>query len=338
MGPRLKFAAALAGAAVGVPGGGGVDGIPDRALVAYVKAAEQAPCAIPWYVIAAVGAVETGHGTHAGAHLDADGKMTSMAVSWAGAEGPLQFMPATWAQYGRGDVNDVDDAAPAAARLLCANGYEADPENAIGAYNGGANWPAYAESRRYVELVDEYAQAYAKADPRSVGVAAPEGKERTAQRAWDRLMVGWLRVGAGADALGAGGVWRAVDDAVFGKAETVGRVARADGLDPEFGVRLERFIAAAPGRIEVVSGRRSSDEQMALRRQNCPDPVNSDSTECSPWTAKPGTSDHERGLAADLSYENEATEAWAHANAGRFDLQYDVPTEAWHISLKADKR
>ncbi len=337
-GLKLKLGSAAVAALVGVPGGGGVDGIPDRALVAYVQAANEAPCNLPWYVLAAVGAVETGHGTHGGAHLDDNGKMTVMAVSGAEAYGPMQFIEPTWERYGTGDINDIDDAAPAAARLLCANGYEQDPTNAIGAYNGGENWPRHAESRRYVELVDEYAQAYAKADPKAVTVGAESGKERTPQRLWDRIVVGWLRVGTGADAVGVGGAWDAVDDVLFGEAEQPQRLARADGLNPVFGERLERFIAAAPGGITVVSGRRSGDEQMALRRQNCPDPVNSDSTECSPWTAKPGTSDHERGLAADLAYEDAVTEAWAHANADRFDLQFDVPTEAWHISLKAELR
>lgn len=337
-GLKLKLGTAVTAALVGVPGGGGVDGIPDRALVAYVAAADGAPCDLPWYVLAAVGAVETGHGTHGGAHLQDDGTMTVMAVSHAAAYGPMQFIEPTWERYGSGDINDIDDAAPAAARLLCANGYETDPTNAIGAYNGGANWRRYAESRRYVEMVDEYATAYSKADPKSVTVGAKSGKERTPQRLWDRLVVGWLRIGAGAQAVGAGGVWDAVDDAAFGEdAETV-ELVRADGLNPEFGRRLERMIADAPGRITIGSGFRSEEDQRRLRAQNCPDPVHSDSTACTPWTAKPGTSDHERGYAADLRYENDATMRWAHENAGRYGLQFDVVTEDWHVSLKADLR
>lgn len=308
--------------------------------MAYVQAAEQAPCNVPWNVLAAIGAVESGHGTHGGSELDNEGRMTIMAVSHADAYGPMQFIGPTWAAYGQGDVNDIDDAAPAAARLLCANGFEADPTNAIGAYNGGELWPRYAESRRYVELVDEYSTAYAKADPRAVPKAGSETKERTPQRAWDAAVRSWLRVGTGARAVGLGGAWSAVDDYLFGvdtgKARAM--LQRADGLDERFATKLDAFTRAAPGTITVVSGFRSGDEQMALRRQNCPDPVHSDSTECHPWTAKPGTSDHERGLAADLAFEDDATEAWAHANAGRFGLQFDVPTEAWHVSLAEVER
>jgi hypothetical protein len=52
--------------------------------------------------------------------------------SWpsaAGAEGPMQFLPRTWAAYatdgdgdGRADVSNPTDALHGAARLLCANG------------------------------------------------------------------------------------------------------------------------------------------------------------------------------------------------------------------------
>ena len=340
MGPRAKIAAAALGVStVAVPGPGSVDGIRQRALVAYVAAAESAPCEIPWYVIAAVGAVESGHGTHGGAELDSEGRMTVMAVSHADAMGPMQFIGPTWAAYGAGgDVNDIDDAAPAAARLLCANGFEADPTNAIGAYNGGELWPRYEESRRYVELVDEYSTAYAQADQRAVPKDAGQPKERTPQRAWDALVRAWLRVGTGARVVGLGGAWTAADDSLFGADPAAVVARRSDGLDPTFGSKLDAFLRAAPGSITVVSGFRDGGEQLALRQQNCPDPVFSDSTECTPWTAKPGTSDHEHGLAADLAYGDSGTERWAHANADRFGLQFDVVTEPWHVSLAADGR
>lgn len=64
---------------------------------------------VPWEVLAAVNLVETGFGRIRG-------------TSVAGARGPMQFMPATWDAYGRGDIDDPHDAILAAARYLAANG------------------------------------------------------------------------------------------------------------------------------------------------------------------------------------------------------------------------
>jgi soluble lytic murein transglycosylase-like protein len=70
------------------------------------------------------------------------GLLTS--TSPAGAEGPMQFLPATWAHYGAdgdgdgtADVMNPVDAVHGAARLLCANG-GADPDrlaSAVWNYN-----------------------------------------------------------------------------------------------------------------------------------------------------------------------------------------------------------
>ena len=65
-------------------------------------------------------------------------------TSTAGAEGPMQFLPETWAAYGfDGDGNgvadpwDIDDALAAATHLLCRNGVwnPDDRANAIWNYN-----------------------------------------------------------------------------------------------------------------------------------------------------------------------------------------------------------
>ena len=343
MGARATIAAAVLGASsVAVPNPpGGVEGIPPRALEAYLAASAGAPCDLPWWDLAAIGAVETGHGTYGGAHLNDDGKMTVMAVSYADAYGPLQFILPTWDRYGSGDINDIDDAAPATARMLCADGYERDRMDAFEAYNGGGY--RGSETREYAAKVDEFAQQYQRADRRDLPSKPATGKtkERSAARVGERALSGWLNLGRNAQTIGLGSAWTAVDDWLFGPSEAVTQRltdARADGLDPEFGGRLDRFLADAPGSMTVVSGFRSSDEQMVQRRKNCPDPVGSDSTECSPWTAKPGTSDHERGLAADLSYGSDVVMAWAHAHAADYGLQFDVPGEDWHVSLRQEFR
>jgi hypothetical protein len=79
---------------------------------------------VPWEVLAAVNLVETGFGKIRG-------------YSTAGARGPMQFIPATWAAYGEGDIDDPRDAILAAARYLAANGgARADRiDGALHAYN-----------------------------------------------------------------------------------------------------------------------------------------------------------------------------------------------------------
>jgi hypothetical protein len=84
---------------------------------------------IPWQVLAAINEVETDYGR-------------DLSVSSAGAEGWMQFMPSTWAQYGV-DVNrsgyrdpyNPADAIFAAARYLAAAGGAKDIRAAIFAYN-----------------------------------------------------------------------------------------------------------------------------------------------------------------------------------------------------------
>ena len=116
--------------------------IPANYLTLYVAAAGTCP-GLGWNVIAAVGTVETddGQSTLPGVHSGAN---------YAGAEGPMQFEPATFAEYdqpippGGADPPspyDPADAIYAAARNLCANGGRdgANIPGAIFAYNH-AQW------------------------------------------------------------------------------------------------------------------------------------------------------------------------------------------------------
>jgi soluble lytic murein transglycosylase-like protein len=76
------------------------------------------------------------------------GRMINDSV--AGAQGPMQFMPATWVSYGRGgDVHDPRDAIPAAARFLAAGGALRDEPAALYRYNPSA---------LYVTAVSRYAR------------------------------------------------------------------------------------------------------------------------------------------------------------------------------------
>ena len=101
---------------------------------------------IPWNVLAAVHYVESG----------ASGSTTRS--SYAGAQGPMQFMPGTWRAYavdgdgdGSTDIYNVYDAVYGAANLLAAGGAaEGNVDAALFNYNH-AQW--------YVDKVNEVAES-----------------------------------------------------------------------------------------------------------------------------------------------------------------------------------
>jgi peptidoglycan hydrolase CwlO-like protein len=100
--------------------------------------------------------------------------------------------------------------------------------------------------------------------------------------------------------------------------------------------------SAAQGVSLCGSGYRSSDRQIALRQQNCGTSsyaiYQMSPSQCSPPTARPGSSLHEQGLAIDFScngggairYGNSCWNFLA-GNANRYGL-YNLPSEPWHWS------
>jgi peptidoglycan hydrolase CwlO-like protein len=115
----------------------------------YHHAAATCP-GLSWTILAAIGQVESGHGRNP-------------SVSSAGAMGPMQFLPSTFAHYavdgdhdGRLDIMSPGDAIFTAAHYLCANGAGGGGQslyNAIWHYNH-ADW--------YVQMVLALAQKYAE--------------------------------------------------------------------------------------------------------------------------------------------------------------------------------
>jgi Transglycosylase SLT domain len=101
--------------------------IPLFLLPIYQAAAVQ--YGVPWQILAAINEIETDYGS-------------DQSVSTAGAVGWMQFMPATWLQYGvdalsagYADPYNPVDAIFAAARYLRAAGAESNLRGAILAYN-----------------------------------------------------------------------------------------------------------------------------------------------------------------------------------------------------------
>lgn len=120
--------------------------IPEQVLVLYQEAAGR--YGIPWPLLAGVGMAETNHG-----------RLT--ATSSAGAQGLMQFLPATFSSYGiDGDrdgkvviTNDADSIHSAANYLTASGAHDGDDglRTALFAYNH-ATW--------YVNDVLHYAQHY----------------------------------------------------------------------------------------------------------------------------------------------------------------------------------
>jgi len=186
----LMLVAALAGA--GAAPAGGADGrfgvsargradIPPRYLALYQSAA--ARYQLDWAILAGIGKVECDHGRDPDPSCTREG-----AVNSAGAGGPMQFLAATFSQYGvkaegsgPPDRWNPADAIYSAAHYLRASGAPGDYHKAIFAYNH-AGW--------YVAEVEHWAALY-----RGLAHPAPAGG--------DGESAGFEGTG-GAEAIGSG--------------------------------------------------------------------------------------------------------------------------------------
>lgn len=167
------FAALAGGSGQSQPSAIAMNDIPADYLTLYQQAAATCP-GLDWAILAAIGKIESDHGRSRlpGVHS---------GHNPAGAEGPMQFLPATFRTYDRpipdGGANppspyDPTDAIFAAARYLCASGARDNRniETAIFTYN---------HSTRYVDDVLVQAAEYRASisggsDPAQIAVAFAE--------------------------------------------------------------------------------------------------------------------------------------------------------------------
>jgi hypothetical protein len=112
---------------------------PADELLGYYRKAES-ETGVGWNYLAAINFIESRFGRIVG-------------LSSAGAHGPMQFMPSTFAAYGDGgDILSPHDSIMAAGRYLAANGFSDDEDHALYRYNN---------SDLYVRAVKDYAAVLA---------------------------------------------------------------------------------------------------------------------------------------------------------------------------------
>jgi soluble lytic murein transglycosylase-like protein len=136
---------------------------PAARLLGWYRAAERR-FGVRWQLLAAVNFVES-----------AFGKVRN--TSTAGAQGPMQFLPATWRAYGLGgNVHDPHDAILGAANYLRANGAAHDARGALYHYNHSTLYvdAVLHYAHRITHVPDAFAEYYAWA----VYVRTPGGERR----------------------------------------------------------------------------------------------------------------------------------------------------------------
>jgi len=132
-------------------------------LLRYYRAA-QGRFDVSWNLLAAVNFVET-----------AFNKLRNESAT--GAQGPMQFMPATWRAYGLGgNVHDPQDAILGAANYLHANGAPRNVRRALFRYNPSA---LYVDAvLRYAARIRADRRGFYEYYARQVFVLTPAGLRR----------------------------------------------------------------------------------------------------------------------------------------------------------------
>lgn len=304
-------------------------GIPPVAMDAYLRAAETEQgqkCRIRWQILAGIARVESHHA--AGHTISDDGTVTPAILgpsldgsagtaritdtdhgdldgdqSWDRAVGPFQFIPTSWQIHGA-DGNHDGRANPHnlydAALSAVDHLCGSDGENLAEPARLRSALFAYNRSSQYVAEVTRWITLY--------DTTSGQSRAEPATPTGTIVSVRGIRV----------------DQSIAQGLEALLAAAEDDGLKLSGG------------------GWRSPAEQITLRRAHCGqshyDIYEKPSSECQPPTARPGHSQHERGLAIDFTHHGVAVQrgtradTWLLANAPRFGL-HNLPSEAWHYSV-----
>lgn len=188
--------------------------IPERALVGYATGEltlrkEQPDCHLSWVTLAGIGKASSDHARFGGDSLGGNGTATkalgSVPLQGAAGEapgeqrsGPMQLTQQEWKRVrGTGSIQDVDDAAIAAGRVLCANG--TDLQQGLGWWKAIAN---YRDSDLFRQQVLGNAQLYAALSLAPQTASTPS--VRAVRFALDQLGLPYVWGGNGPDAGAAG--------------------------------------------------------------------------------------------------------------------------------------